>query len=144
MPQRSAWSRSLNNMNYPKAVYESGEEIRVGDHVQFKTWVEFWRGWIDGRVMFVPGISPFNSSLEYNGLKWVSIDCDKTKIAPLVDPDSGIVKKNRFCGRSKDDLSETPEGYEFPDDSEEIGAEGSRSTARLSSSGRHKLLCQYW
>ncbi len=106
-------------MSYPKAVYETGEDVKVGDYVQFRAWAELWLRKRTGRVMFVPGISPPNPTLEYNGLKWISIDEEKMKIGGLVDPKTGVVKKIRFLKRSDDELQETPSGYEFEDNNEE-------------------------
>ena len=42
--------------DYPKAVYESGEDVQIGDHVQLKTIFQFWRGWQNGTVKYVPGM----------------------------------------------------------------------------------------
>jgi hypothetical protein len=43
-------------------------EVLPGDHVEYKVWVSFWRGWQPGRVYYVPGISPKNSELERDGM----------------------------------------------------------------------------
>ena len=86
--------------DYPAARYETGEPVLIGDHVQFKSWVQFWRGWRDGVVHYVPGISGRRPEHERDGLKWVEILGEGVRIGPLVDPETGIVRKIRFIGRA--------------------------------------------
>jgi hypothetical protein len=88
---------------YPKAVYETRELVQPGDRVQVKVWAEFWKGWQDGVVQYVPGISKRKPQHEYGGLKWVAIQFDNGQICPLVDPDSGELKKVRFIRRRNAD-----------------------------------------
>jgi hypothetical protein len=52
---------------YPRAVYETGELVQLGDAVKVKVWAEFWRGWQEGVVEYVPGISKKKPQHEYNG-----------------------------------------------------------------------------
>ena len=85
---------------YPKAVYETGEPVQLADRVQVKVWVEFWKGWQDGVVEYVPGISKRNPQHEYNGLKWVVVRFGSGHISPVVDPTSGKLRKVRFIGRA--------------------------------------------
>ncbi len=86
---------------YPQAVYETGELVRLGDHVQIKVWVEFWKGWQDGVVEYVPGVS--NTSLEYEhgGLKEIAIKLRDGQICPLVNPEDGKVRKVKFARRGR-------------------------------------------
>ncbi|HMP81113.1 MAG TPA: hypothetical protein PKA41_00220 [Verrucomicrobiota bacterium] len=84
---------------YPKAIYETGELVQVGDRVQVKVWAEFWKGWQDGQVDYVPGISKKKLKHEYNGLKWVAIRFRNGEICPVVDPKSGKLRKVRFVAR---------------------------------------------
>lgn len=86
--------------NYPQAIYQTGEIIEIGDHVQYKVWVEFWKGWQDGTVIYVPGISKKNPKYEYNGLKWIAIKGNNMEIGVLVHPDTGIVNKIKFVERA--------------------------------------------
>jgi len=84
---------------YPKAVYETGELVQVGDRVQVKVWAEFWKGWQDGVVQYVPGISKRKPQHEYGGLKWVAVQFQNGQIGSLVDPDTGKLRKVRFIRR---------------------------------------------
>ena len=84
---------------YPKAVYETGESVELGDRVQVKVWAEFWKGWQDGVVKYVPGVSKKKPQYEYNGLKWVAIKCRNVELGKLVNPETGKLKKARFVGR---------------------------------------------
>lgn len=85
---------------YPKAVYETGEFVEVGDRVQAKVWAEFWKGWQDGVVKYVPGISKKKLAHEYNGLKWVVIRLPNVEMGSLVNPENGKLRKVRFVGRA--------------------------------------------
>jgi len=58
---------------YPAAVYPTGQPVFIGDRVLFKAGLFFWKGWMEGVVEYVPGISPMSREHEYDGLKWVSI-----------------------------------------------------------------------
>jgi hypothetical protein len=91
--------RDPSRDRYPKAIYESGEEVLLGDAVQVKTLLLFWRGWRDGVVDYVPGISRKKNELEHGGLKWVSVKVKDGTIDPLVLPDTGVVKNVRLIGR---------------------------------------------
>jgi len=93
-------TREPSKDSYPRAVYESGEPVYLGDIVQFKTWLFFWKGWMKGTVQYVPGISPRKPQHEYNGLKWLSIKGDKMIVGPVVDPKTGIVKRIRLVERT--------------------------------------------
>jgi len=84
---------------YPKAVYETGEPVQLGDRVQVKVWAEFWKGWQDGVVEYVPGISKRKPQHEYNGLKWAVIRFRNGHISPLVDHKTGKLRKVRFLAR---------------------------------------------
>jgi hypothetical protein len=86
---------------YPRAVYETGEPVQVGDKVQIKVWAEFWKGWQPGEVMYVPGISRKKPKYEFNGLKWVAIKFCNGELGPLVDPKTGKLRKVRFIERSR-------------------------------------------
>ena len=84
---------------YPKAIYDTGEMVQLGDKVQVKVWAEFWKGWQDGQVEYVPGVSKRNPRHEYNGLKWVAVRFTHGEICPLVDPKSGKLRKVKFLAR---------------------------------------------
>ena len=91
--------RPPSSDSYPKATYESGEPVQLGDKVQVKVWAEFWKGWQDGQVKYVPGISNRKPQHENNGLKWVAIRFRHGEICPLVDPKTGKLRKVRFVAR---------------------------------------------
>ena len=93
-------ARPASADTYPKAVYETGELVQIGDGVQVKVWAEFWKGWQDGVVQYVPGISKRKPQHEYGGLKWVAIRFGNGQICPLVDPTTGKLRKVRFIRRS--------------------------------------------
>jgi hypothetical protein len=93
--------RPVSADGYPKAVYETGELVQLADRVQVKVWAQFWKGWQDGVVEYVPGISKRNPQHEYNGLKWVAIRFRDGRISPVVDPKTGKLRKVRFVGRGK-------------------------------------------
>ena len=93
--------REPSKDSYPKAIYESGETVNLGDKVRFKSWLFFWKGWMDGTVKYVPGISPRKPEHEYNGLKWVSIKGSQMIVGTLVDPKTGVLKGIKFIERAQ-------------------------------------------
>ena len=95
--------RTASTDSYPKAVYETGELVQVGDRVQVKVWAEFWKGWQDGVVEYVPGVSKRKPQHEYGGLKWAAIRFGTGQICPLVDPATGKLRKVRFIRRRNSD-----------------------------------------
>ena len=101
----------------PVTYHKSHMEVLVGDHIEFKSWIAFWRGWISGRVHYVPGRSPKNPEMEFNGLTWIGIGFGKgEQQGVLVVPETQQVRHTvRFVRRSDDGLVETPKNYEFGD-----------------------------
>lgn len=91
--------REPSNDSYPKARYESGELVELGDVVKFKSWIEFWKGWQEGVICYVPGVSKEILKHEYGELKWASIKYKNGCIGPLVDPETGILRKIHFLKR---------------------------------------------
>ncbi|WP_028582080.1 hypothetical protein [Desulfogranum japonicum] len=85
---------------YPVAVYQSGEPVQIGDRVHFKTWFFFWKGWIEGTVDYVPGLSKRKNKHEYEGLKWINIQGETMTVGCLVDPTTGIVKQVKLLSRA--------------------------------------------
>ncbi len=86
--------------DYPQAIYETGEAVQLGDRVQIKVWAEFWKGWQDGVVKYVPGISKKKPAYEHGGLKEVGISIQHGEICPLVDPKTGKLRKVKFIARN--------------------------------------------
>lgn len=123
MPDRARWP------GYPIVTYHgTGVRVLVGDHVDFKLGLFFWRGWQAGRVQYVPGISPKNDELEFNGLAWVAIhDARGEQSGHVVLPKTGQLRNNvRFVRRADDGLTQTPADYRFGD--EGAGGAGRSST----------------
>lgn len=50
-------------------------------------------------IQYVPGLSKKKIEHEYGGLKWVAIRFRNGQICPLVDPESGKLRKVKFVGR---------------------------------------------
>jgi hypothetical protein len=77
--------------------------VHLGDHVETRIW---WRRRA-GRVVYVPGVSPFNATMEYNGLAWVGIrlDGDAGFVSTVVDPIGAfLIKKERLVRRDPADV----------------------------------------
>lgn len=65
--------------------------VQLGDHVETRVW---WRK-RRGRVVYVPGISPFNPVMERDGLRWVGVRLDDGGfVSTVVDPDGHFLRKN--------------------------------------------------
>jgi hypothetical protein len=101
---------------YPKAVYETGELVQLSDRVQVKVWAEFWKGWQDGEITYAPGISKKKPQHEHGGLKWVAIKFRNGEVCPLVDPESGKLRKVKFVRRGiSDQKKDKVEQFSPPD-----------------------------
>jgi hypothetical protein len=68
-----------------RVVYaRTGEQVLPGDIISTRLFFFFRK---EGTVVYVPGISPKRSSLEYNGLTWVGIqELSGSFFSALVDP----------------------------------------------------------
>ena len=85
-------------------------DVKPGDHVELRVW--FRRR--AGRVVYVPGVSPFNSHYEFNGLRWVAIRSKNMLIGTIVNPSAGTLKKKvRFLHRDNSVLEELPRAEEL-------------------------------
>ena len=93
-------TRPPSSDNYPSPRYESGEPVLLGDRIRYKVWLFFWKGWINGVVTYVPGVSPRRTQLERDGLKWIELTGRDETIGSLIDPATGVVKQVRFDGRA--------------------------------------------
>src|SRR5580765_8520494 len=108
--------RQTPRPGYPTVIYHATDaQVLVGDHVEFKLGLFFWKGWQPGRVHYVPGLSPKNDELEFNGLTWVAIhDARGGQSGHVVLHKTGQLKKNvRFVRRSDDGFRQTAAGYYF-------------------------------
>ena len=101
----------------PITYYQSATEVLIGDHVQFKVGLFFWRGWQAGRVLYVPGQSPKSPQLEFNGLRWICVRGVTMDVGAIIDPVTDQVRKTVcFVKRTDDDLTETPNDFVFEPD----------------------------
>jgi hypothetical protein len=92
-------------------------EVLPGDHVEFKMWAAFWRGWQPGRVYYVPGLSRRNAELERDGMSWVSVHSNRGGQAGIwIEPSTQQLRHTvRFLRRADDGFSQTPDDYYFGD-----------------------------
>ena len=100
---------------YPIIRYhDSDTQVLIGDHVEFKLGLFFWKGWQKGRIYYVPGLSKEDETLEHNRLIMVGIhDSRGGRSGHSVQPDSGRLRDNvRFIGRTDDSLGTAPPDYE--------------------------------
>ena len=82
----------------PRVTYRDRvTSVELGDHVQMR--VFFRRR--TGRVVYVPGISARNSTMEFNGLTWVGVRLENGDfISLVVDPrESYLRNKVAFLRR---------------------------------------------
>jgi hypothetical protein len=94
-----------------KICYTGGTvEVLPGDHVELRVW--FRRR--SGRVVYVPGISPFNGHYEHNGLQWVAVRSKNMLIGTIVDSVSGDLKeKVKFLRRDESLFEALPNEQEL-------------------------------
>ena len=100
---------------YPIISYhDSDTQVLIGDHVEFKLGLFFWRGWQKGRISYVPGLSKEDATFEHNRLMMVGIrDSRGGRSGHSVQPGSGRLRDNvRFIGRTDDSLGTAPPDYE--------------------------------
>lgn len=100
---------------YPIVRYhQTDTQVLIGDHVEFKLGLFFWKGWQKGRTYYVPGLSKEDETLEHNRLLMVGIhDSQKSRSGHAVQPGSGQLRDNvRFISRTDDSPGTTPPDYE--------------------------------
>lgn len=72
------------------ATYADGTLVELGDRVCVRSWFKDRLG----TVVYLPGVSSLNPSMEYGGLSWVGIRLDGGGfVGSLVFPESGRLKK---------------------------------------------------
>lgn len=65
-------------------------EVKLGDEIRKR---RFFR-WQTGRIVYVPGVSPMNPDMEFNGLKYVGLRFNNgALVATLVHPNTSSIKK---------------------------------------------------
>ncbi len=72
LPNRKRPPSEHGPVFYSERIHDDRVQVLVGDHVEIKLWLFFWRGWQSSRIYYVPGLSPKNPSLEHGGLAWVA------------------------------------------------------------------------
>ena len=85
-----------------KVYYHGGElEVRLGDLVETRVLL-FWR--CEGRVVYVPGVSPRHPEMDFGGLTYVGIRTkDSGMIGITVLPTTSTIKKSvKFVSRDPD------------------------------------------
>ena len=85
-----------------KIYYHGGEiEVRLGDLVETSVFL-FWR--CQGRVVYVPGVSPKHPEMEFGGLVKVAIKTeDSGMIGTVVIPETRTLRKKvKFIARDPD------------------------------------------
>jgi len=66
--------------------YRTGEEVKLGDRVRMK---RFLRRDLEGKVCYLPGISPRHDELEYEDVKQWAIRTDDGSVYPILyDPEN--------------------------------------------------------
>lgn len=105
----------LNNKliyrNFQFAISYREVKVELGDEVVARD-IFFKR---NGRVVYVPGISPLNTEFEYGGLKWIGIRFNKDSISTaVIDLKTGEVDKSvKFVKRNKKDINELKPNFRF-------------------------------
>lgn len=96
-PDPGAAGRS--RVTYPDRI----TPVELGDHVQMR--IFFRRR--TGRVVYVPGVSPRNPNMEFNGLAWVGVRFDNGDfVSTVVDPKDGYLRnKVAFLRRDASGIS---------------------------------------
>jgi hypothetical protein len=90
--------------------------VQLGDRVESRAWFRKYRG----RVSYIPGVSPFNSAMEYNGLRWVGVRLEQGGfVSFVVDPTHEYLRGYlRFLGRDAADVPQiAPDQDPHGDDS---------------------------
>jgi hypothetical protein len=95
--------------------HDSDIQVLIGDHVEFKLGIFFWKGWQKGRIYYVPGLSKKDDTLEHNRLMMVGIHNSRSRRSGhVVQPGSSRLRNNvRFIGRTYHRLETTPPDYIF-------------------------------
>lgn len=81
--------------------FGSGEEVSLGDRVRIK---RVFRRDLDGKVCYIPGISPVHKELEYDDVQQWAIEGDNGSIYPILYDPEGFQPPSKivFVGRAKD------------------------------------------
>jgi hypothetical protein len=104
---------------YPIIRYhDSDTQVLIGDHVEFKLGLLFWKGWQKGRIYYVPGLSKEDGTYEHNRLRMVGIhDSRGRRSGHVAQSASNRLSDNvRFVGRADDSPGTASSDYAFNED----------------------------
>lgn len=89
---------------HPPITYRGTTEVvKLGDRVKVRYWL-FFKG--EGRITYVPGVSPLKRTLERDGLAWVRITLDHgTLVDSIVMPDGALQRSVVLLARHPGDES---------------------------------------
>lgn len=95
--------------------YDGSERVLLGDYVTSR--IVFKRR--PGRVVYLPGVSPFNLEFQHDNLTWVGVHTeDGYLVGSLIDPETHrLQKKVRLVRRAQPgdpevELPDFPQGEE--------------------------------
>jgi hypothetical protein len=98
---------------------DGNTDVQLGDRVALRV---LFRKRV-GRVVYVPGVSAFNSEFEYNGMKWVGIRLDDRSLVatPILTKTGDLKKKIKFIERDSSPFELiTPSSREFEEHGEGV------------------------
>jgi hypothetical protein len=98
---------------------DGNTDVQLGDRVALR--VLFRKR--AGRVVYVPGVSAFNSEFEYNGMKWDGIRLDDRSLVatPILTKTGDLKKKIKFIERDSSPFELiTPSSREFEEHGEGV------------------------
>ena len=87
-------------MEKPVRYYDGTTVVRLGDIVTTRVWFRLFRK-VEGRVVYVPGISDKHGEFEHHGLCWIGVTTeDGTVFGSVVLPETGCLQKSlKFVAR---------------------------------------------
>jgi hypothetical protein len=73
--------------------------VQLGDRVTIRIWLRKHRG----RIVYVPGVSPLNKTMERDGLRWVGVRLEEGGfLSAVVDLHQGFLRSRlTFVGRDR-------------------------------------------
>ncbi len=100
-------------------LYDDGANpVQLGDEVEFCAGLLLLFKKYQGRVVYVPGISPLNGDMEFDGLQWIAIEVPgKMLVRMLVDPQTHrLVHKTLLLRRNPSEHVTMPPSLEAESD----------------------------
>lgn len=76
--------------------------VELGDEVEFRGGLLLLFKTFQGRIVYLPGVSPLNADMESDGLTWIAIEVPgKLLVRRLVDPEtSRLARKTQLLRRN--------------------------------------------